>query len=47
MPKAPQQPIPSDRAPLDAELIHTAVTAYELEEPLSEIIFGVHLLRFS
>eukprot|EP00438_Fugacium_kawagutii_P022595 Skav212133 [mRNA] locus=scaffold1323:162929:163613:- [translate_table: standard] len=32
MPKAPSQMIPSDRPPLDAELIHATTTAYELEE---------------
>ncbi|CAK9060609.1 Uncharacterized protein SCF082_LOCUS31889 [Durusdinium trenchii] len=31
-PKAPSNPIPSDRAPLDAELMHATNTAYELEE---------------
>eukprot|EP00434_Breviolum_minutum_P002848 symbB.v1.2.002504.t1/scaffold132.1/size310437/15 len=32
MPTAPSSMIPSDRPPLDAELIHATSTAYELEE---------------
>lgn len=32
MPRAPAAMIPSDRPPLDAELIHATTTAYELEE---------------
>lgn len=46
-PKAPSNPIPSDRAPLDAELMHATNTAYELEEPRGrmELLDGLVFLH--